>query len=106
MDIDLAQSLSQIRGVVIGVLALSAYAFWEAWRAVSAGNMMSIYCGGSYSKTSCYIGSWMGRLLFGTQNEYMGYVLLHVAVGVFLAVSILRLYVIETEKVRGQQAHH
>ena len=101
----MAQSLSQIRGVVIGVFALSIYAFWEAWRAVSAGNMESIYCGGNYSKTSCYIGSWLGRLLFGTQNEYLGYAFLYVVVGVFLIVGILRLYVIEREKIRSQQAH-
>lgn len=99
----MASSLSQIRGVVIGIFALSTYVFWEAWRVIYAGNMESIYCGGSYSKVFCYIGSWLGSLLFGAQNEYLGYAILHVVVGVFLIVGILRLYLIEREKIRSQQ---
>ncbi len=93
-----SSSLSEMRSVVIGVLLLSSYAFWEAWLAISSGDMANISCTGSFSKRSCAIGSSLGRALFGAQNEHWGYALVHVLAGVFLTATILRLYLREREK--------
>lgn len=82
----------QIRLSAVGVLALALFTLFDAWAVYAAGSLARVSCSGSFQRTSCSLGSVLGRL-FEPSSPWLGYVLFHGVLGTFLAASAYLLYV-------------
>jgi hypothetical protein len=58
--------------------------FLEAWQVLQARSITAVSCSGLFSGAGCFIGEFIGKLLFGESTRYLGFVMFNACLGVLI----------------------